>query len=1518
LRRKKRHLLIAGLVVVCVAAASLWWWRRTHSSALLLANARIALERDDPVQAARLARTVAERAPDSYDALQILAQSLIRLGQYEQVRRTADRAQRLRPESPEATGWKVRAYRGEAMLQLGRDPDHAQASDVDRAVETLDAALAVAKNVPAEWERSADLATERGLTYSAVAECHRIVQTRALQLENIAATSGKQPEAERYAQDAQKQAAAVHAAEDQAIESLEYAVESPRPSPEAGEELQSLYERRGLYDKALSVYDRLKGKGQATERSVLRACGALLSMNARESGLRDRAILSRAKQILQTHLGANPGSQDAQIAMGRLVLYDGDPVAAGRIADDILKKEPKNPQALVLKAQVFFAQRRFDEAKQILQPISTFYPNWLEIQYCLAIAQMETGYESMAQQTLRRLLRLNPQYFPARLRLAESLCKTGQVETAEAELRDAVTTSSSKDLILPTVVNVVRQYATPGRAAAMIDAALAAGPVTPRLLDIAAYQYWRLGKTAKAQECLTRAGTPGAESPTADLVRASHLIQMNQFVSAEAILTKLSANPAVAVEATVALARLKYKRGYGADARALLSDAMKTSAITVSQRLAVAEAYLEGDDLDGALESVRAVLATDEHSYSGQMLLGRILQRRGDAAGAKRAFATADRLLPTENADPARRAGLAMLRGDYERCAEVCETALRAADASPALRLIAAQALEQLGRFRDASAQLTAYARAEPASLEGYLGLARLYLRTGKPDEGLKALEPLGDTHPSIVRFAQSQILRATAGQTEAIAHLAPVVRGLAPDLSPESRREVATTLATWQAAVGQLDDAAKTFNWLGQGNEAATAAWGRFGLYINAGRPELARQELRQIERPMSPESMTRAEFERLAQAQLNVGETDAALATARAFGKAFSETDAPVRLTMEIQQRSGRPAEAIKTFEEAARSRKNSVDLLADGAALYTALCDYPRADEVLGQMSKCGPTGLLRAAVLRAEMLMRLGLNQAAVTGLTAFKDHQQGSSDVIQLTLGKALSRAGKPDESDAALRTVPSYSPQYAEALRTMAGNAHLRGKPRAAAAILKQALQHDRGDAEAAGAAARMYLSIDDVGSALAIAQAALRTANNPARYAQWTGVVAELQWLSGDVRAAEKTYRTLIGLGREGDVGRVQLGLLLLSQNRDGEAANVFGDVRAAGPMQELSRSLLLLAGAPVATTSPATSANARARKHACLRALALAARGDPEHARQLLATAPPTDLPRGDVERVAAGATNDAARRRVRRLAIGRAMLAAGVRDVALRWLRDLAKEWPSDAVVWQSLREALTATDRPAEAAQVADRLREQCGDSMIGQGLAADRALADRRYDEALKILTHIASTGGETSRLCIKRGDVLYKQGKPAEAIREYRRAFELDPTDAAALNDEAYALATSAKGDKAALDQAFELLRKAASLGPVSPAVLETKGWVQVLQGNTADGLRSLSQAIADLGTEPVAHYHIGAAYKSAGDPEWARLHLENALLLAPADLPEKRLAAELLNDLRRQGIQSTQRAKTR
>lgn len=1501
---RKRWLVILVLLVTAAISAG-WWLKRSRAASTNLATARIALDRGDPAQAVNLARNVLDRDPACYEALSLLAAAYLRLGEFQQVRRTSDRALRLEPDALAPWLWKMQAYRSEALLQVREAPEGTQAEAAERVLGTLGLAVAVSDSVPERVGTDPELNLERGLTYLAVAECHRLIEARAVALADLARRSQRPAEAGRHEEVAAREADGVRAFENRAIDSLRVALASPVVGAVAGERLQEVFLRRGLYEEVLGVFRRLERDGRVTEPVAIHTVTAILADTSELPPAQNREALAQAKQVLSDHLRDSPSSAGAKVVLARLMASEGNAAGAARILDEVLRQNPKHAEAIVLKATTLRMRHRYDEIKRVLQPLSSLFPHWVELQYNLAVAHQKTGYTGIALQAFRRILTMNPDFLPARLRLAECLWTSGQPEAAEKELYEAIRTRSSPEVALAAAVSMLSQHGTPTRAAGLVDAALATTQPSARLLESAAGHYWRLGEVSKAQECLARAGTTSAPSSMSRLLRANQLIQMEQQASAEAILNELCDDPEVAFEAKVALADLRYAQGRAPDARKILSEAATTRDMTPARRLLLAETCFRAKDMNPALAYARAALAADGDSYGAQLLLGRILLAQGKAGDAQAAFATAERLAPRSQLNAEERASMAMLRGDYARCLDICTAALRASGAEPPLHLIAADALERLRRTEDAARHLTSYARAEPGRLEGFTRLARLYLRAGKPNEGLQALAPLSDVSPVLARLAEGQILRSVGQLTEAADGLQRALLRKGPPLTPQARREVADSLVSWQIALGRFDEALATFDWLARADEPLPAAWGRFGLLLDAGATDQARHELTKIETMLSPGAMTPSDFERLTRAQLRAGDAGSARATARRYAETFPESTDPLRLAVEIERQAGGVPEAIRTFEEAAKAHAKDIDLMEEGVRLYSEVGDFVNAARTLDRMAQEGPAAFVRSTVARGRMFSQLGLYHAAAAELMQALNQQPDPPDSLRLALGEALAGAGRTEACDAELQRIPVWSGEFASAQRLLAGNARRRGRPADGLPFLDKALEQNPADAATAIEKVRLLVATDQNRTALLLAEKWARRPVPPTQRNVWLDLLAQLQWMDGDAAGADQTYRVLVQNAPGDETARVRYGLFLFAQRRDVEAAAMFDAASGTGRPNRLALTLTTMiakSGSRAVTSGPAE----REASRDALGVLAQAAAGDNEGARALLQTSPPRDLPRSDLERLLARDAGNEATSRIRRLAIGRAMLTAGLREIAVPWLRTLAGDWPAEPLASYLLREALVATDRDAEAERVTQAILEKHPRSAVARELVADRATNARQYDSALRALQDLHASDGDSARLAMKLGNVLARLNRPDEAARQYLRAAELDPTWINPLNDAAYVIAGAAAGDRAALDRAEALMQRVLALDPTPPPTMrETLAWIRIQRGEAREGLRLLSQLIPSLRDEPVAHYHIGVAYRNVGQLDWARLHLKNVSHLAPADLPERRLAQEILSEIR-------------
>ena len=115
-----------------------------------------------------------------------------------------------------------------------------------------------------------------------------------------------------------------------------------------------------------------------------------------------------------------------------------------------------------------------------------------------------------------------------------------------------------------------------------------------------------------------------------------------------------------------------------------------------------------------------------------------------------------------------------------------------------------------------------------------------------------------------------------------------------------------------------------------------------------------------------------------------------------------------------------------------------------------------------------------------------------------------------------------------------------------------------------------------------------------------------------------------------------------------------------------------------------------------------------------------------------------------------------------------------------------------------------------------------------------------------------------------------------------------------------AANELALLLATERKDPAGALPYAQQA---ADAAGGRLPNVLDTLGWIQCLNGDTAEAIPLLEKAKAAMGFSPTVRYHLGMAYLKAGRKDEARTELREALAIS-SPFPEADEASKALGGL--------------
>jgi tetratricopeptide (TPR) repeat protein len=237
---------------------------------------------------------------------------------------------------------------------------------------------------------------------------------------------------------------------------------------------------------------------------------------------------------------------------------------------------------------------------------------------------------------------------------------------------------------------------------------------------------------------------------------------------------------------------------------------------------------------------------------------------------------------------------------------------------------------------------------------------------------------------------------------------------------------------------------------------------------------------------------------------------------------------------------------------------------------------------------------------------------------------------------------------------------------------------------------------------------------------------------------------------------------------------------------------------------------------------------------------------------------------------------------------------------------------------------LDEAITLLDEGAGASTAPGRLlflkgrlliekgKEEEGETALRRSLIAEPELLEGYRELGLLLLRRGEAVEGEEHlRTAVERGlsdpTVFFHLARRAtarrdleSAVRNYRLALEHAPEDFATLNNLASLLAAS----ETTREEAIALARKALSLRPDDPRVLDTLGWTLYLDEKYDEAAGLLVAAAQALPSEVSVLHHAGVVCHRLYRWGDAERFLTRALELAP-EHPEAAEARQILEQIR-------------
>jgi tetratricopeptide (TPR) repeat protein len=222
-----------------------------------------------------------------------------------------------------------------------------------------------------------------------------------------------------------------------------------------------------------------------------------------------------------------------------------------------------------------------------------------------------------------------------------------------------------------------------------------------------------------------------------------------------------------------------------------------------------------------------------------------------------------------------------------------------------------------------------------------------------------------------------------------------------------------------------------------------------------------------------------------------------------------------------------------------------------------------------------------------------------------------------------------------------------------------------------------------------------------------------------------------------------------------------------------------------------------------------------------------------------------------------------------------------AAHDQAAAMREADAALKKYPKERMIAEERSAVLADAGKYNEAISELQGLAKAKADYSVEISLAQTYQRAKRWNDmaTALDEAEKLADTKEHKRDVYFMRGAGLERQKKYAESEAAFRKALEIDPDYASALNYLGYMLAD--RNER--LDEASQMINKALSLEPDNGAYMDSLAWVYYRQGRLADAEGLLVRALQKM-KDPTVHDHLGDVYAKQGKTREAVAQWEAAV----------------------------------
>lgn len=481
-----------------------------------------------------------------------------------------------------------------------------------------------------------------------------------------------------------------------------------------------------------------------------------------------------AHQALDAALDATPNFAGALLVKARLAILNKDIETAKRIVEEVLAKNPKNYDALLLAGSLASANNQVTEALSLYKKAADTKPELTAAHGAiLAILIQQQNLDDAEKQleSLKKIASKQPQtiFFDAQIRYLRKDFKTAR-ELAQQLLR--VSTNSPQLLQLAGAIEY--QLKSYEQAESLLSKALQASPKLPLARRLLTATYLQTGQASKAINTLEPVIDQADRDPTLLSLLGEAYLQTGDVNKAASYFSKASKLAPSDPQKRTRLALAHMAQGQSESAFAELEE-IATNDKGIIADLALIAAHLRANQVDKALFAIDALEKKQPENPATYNLRAKTLLAKKDQAGARQWFEKA----------------LSVSPGFYPAAASLA--ALDMADKKP-------EAAQK--RFESVIA-------ADPRNYQAYLALAEIRANSGGSVEEISELVKKAiSANPSepLPRLALIKFLLTKKDNKKALSAANEAVAAL-PD-----KFEILDALGRVQQVSGDFNQALNTY----------------------------------------------------------------------------------------------------------------------------------------------------------------------------------------------------------------------------------------------------------------------------------------------------------------------------------------------------------------------------------------------------------------------------------------------------------------------------------------------------------------------------------------------------------------------------------------------------------------------------------------------------------------------------------------------------------------------------------